>query len=57
MKRASVLPGGIIEARRELVDSAFPVVLFLVAIVADVTFAIFWISDDDPVRGNDVDSL
>ena len=46
MKR---VPGDIIEARQAIV--IVPTVLFIISIVADVVFAIVWIADDDPVRG------
>ena len=51
MKR---VPGdiNIIEARQLI-----PVTGLVIFIVADVAFAIWRISEDDPVRGNDVDFL
>ena len=50
MKR---VPGGIIDTRQLRV--AVPVVGFILFILAEVVFTVVWITDDDPVRGNDVE--
>ena len=56
MKRHGLPPAGdIIEARQLL--TVIPVVGFVLYIIANVVLSIVWISNDDPVRGNDVVDL
>ena len=52
MKR---VPGDIIEARQAML--VIPVAVLIAAIATEVVLTIVWISSDDPVRGNDVESF
>ena len=50
MKR---VPGDIIEARQ----LSAPAVVLIISIVVVIGLSVYWISGDDPVRGNDVEFL
>ena len=47
------VPGDIIETRQALI----PVVGYILLLVGDILLTIFWIADDNEVRGNDVEFL
>ena len=49
------VPGDLIEARQAGI--IIPVAITIISIVADVGFALWWISKDDPVGGHDVEFL
>ena len=53
------LPGDIKEARQlmEVPVQLIPDAAAVIAIVVGIFFTIYWIREDDPVRGNDVEFL